>query len=76
MRYTRTAAARGHGPISSEDRAGPDRALHDELPGGAWLVGRVTGQEFAKGKPHPLVDEETFSRSLGSPARREAYGVV
>ena len=25
--------------------------VHDELAGDAWLVGRVTGQEFAKGKP-------------------------
>jgi hypothetical protein len=27
--------------------------VHDELAGDAWLVGRVTGQEFAKGKPYP-----------------------
>jgi len=25
--------------------------VHDQLAGDAWLVGRVTGQEFAKGKP-------------------------
>src|SRR3984893_7902347 len=25
--------------------------VHDELAGDAWLVGRVTGQEFAKGEP-------------------------
>ena len=28
--------------------------VHDELAGDAWLVGRVTGQEFAKGKPYPV----------------------
>jgi riboflavin biosynthesis pyrimidine reductase len=27
--------------------------IHDELSGDAWLIGRVTGSEFAKGKPYP-----------------------
>ena len=41
--------------------------VHDELAGDAWLVGRVTGQEFAKGKPYPCVDEgEPFRASPGS----------
>lgn len=26
--------------------------VHDQLAGDAWLVGRVTGQEFAKGEPY------------------------
>jgi len=30
--------------------ANPFERLHDELGGDAWLIGRVTGQEFAKGK--------------------------
>jgi riboflavin biosynthesis pyrimidine reductase len=35
--------------------------VHDELAGDAWLIGRVTGQEFAKGKPYPE-SKETFPR--------------
>jgi riboflavin biosynthesis pyrimidine reductase len=51
--------------------------VHDELAGDAWLVGRVTGQEFAKGKPYPVSTKETFPREAWF-ARRDAktYGVV
>lgn len=56
--------------------------VHDELGGDAWLVGRVTGQEFAKGKPYPASSTETFPRQPWF-ARRDAqdpaikaYGVV
>ena len=51
--------------------------LHDELAGDAWLVGRVTGQEFAKGKSYPASSQETFPRQSWF-ARRDAkaYGVV
>src|SRR5262245_18288053 len=51
--------------------------VHDELAGDAWLVGRVTGQEFAKGKPYPASTTETFPRQPWF-ARRDAkaYGVV
>jgi riboflavin biosynthesis pyrimidine reductase len=56
--------------------------VHDELAGDAWLVGRVTGQEFAKGKPYPASSSETFPREAWL-ARRDvtssgvkAYGVV
>jgi len=51
--------------------------VHDELAGDAWLVGRVTGQEFAKGKPYPASTKETFPREPWF-ARRDAkvYGVV
>jgi riboflavin biosynthesis pyrimidine reductase len=51
--------------------------LHDELGGDAWLIGRVTGQEFAKGKPYPVVTDQSFPRENWF-ARREtqAYGVV
>jgi riboflavin biosynthesis pyrimidine reductase len=50
--------------------------LHDDLAGNAWLVGRVTGQEFAKGKPYPT-SKEAFPREPWF-ARRDAkaYGVV
>jgi riboflavin biosynthesis pyrimidine reductase len=51
--------------------------VHDELEGDAWLVGRVTGQEFAKGKPYAAATTEVFPREPWF-ARRDAkaYGVV
>jgi riboflavin biosynthesis pyrimidine reductase len=51
--------------------------LHEELGGDAWLVGRVTGQEYAKGKAYPARAHETFPRDAWF-ARRDAkaYGVV
>jgi riboflavin biosynthesis pyrimidine reductase len=51
--------------------------VHDELAGDAWLVGRVTGQEFARGKPYPEPTKESFPRDAWF-ARRgaKAYGVV
>ncbi|MDE5462685.1 dihydrofolate reductase family protein [Bradyrhizobium sp. CSS354] len=50
--------------------------IHDELGGDAWVIGRVTGSEFAKGKPYPTVDAK-FPRENWF-ARRDAktYGVV
>ena len=51
--------------------------VHDELDGDAWLIGRVTGQEFAKGTAYPVTTAEHFPRTNWI-ARRdaEAYGVV
>jgi riboflavin biosynthesis pyrimidine reductase len=51
--------------------------IHDELGGDAWLIGRVTGSEFAKGKPYPASTKATFPREPWF-ARRDAkaYGVV
>ena len=51
--------------------------LHDELGGDAWLIGRVTGQEFAKGNGYAATTNETFPREVWF-ARRDAkaYGVV
>jgi riboflavin biosynthesis pyrimidine reductase len=51
--------------------------LHDELAGDAWLIGRVTGQEFAKGSAYSATTGETFPRQAWF-ARRgaKAYGVV
>jgi riboflavin biosynthesis pyrimidine reductase len=51
--------------------------LHDELGCDAWIIGRVTGQEFAKGKAYtrqatqPLPRENYFARKDA-----KAYGVV
>ena len=60
-------------------RAGTEwfETIHDEIGGDAWVIGRVTGSEFAKGKPYP----ETAAKNLPRDnwfARRDAkvYGVV
>lgn len=51
--------------------------VHDELGGDAWLIGRVTGQEFAKGKPYPTVTQGSFPREPWFANRdAKAYGVV
>ncbi|WP_213285514.1 dihydrofolate reductase family protein [Bradyrhizobium sp. sGM-13] len=51
--------------------------VHDELAGDAWLIGRVTGQEFAKGKPYPAATKETFPRKPWFAGRdAKTYGVV
>ena len=51
--------------------------VHDQLGSDAWLIGRVTGQEFAKGTAYPATTTERFPRTNWI-ARRdaEAYGVV
>ncbi|WP_439614037.1 dihydrofolate reductase family protein [Reyranella sp.] len=46
--------------------------LHDQMGGGSWLCGRVTAQEFAKGKePHYPDADRTFPRENWF-AQREA----
>lgn len=51
--------------------------LHDRLGGDAWLVGRVTGQEYAKVNAYPDCADQTYPREPWF-ARRDApaYGVV
>ncbi|WP_316183253.1 RibD family protein [Bradyrhizobium sp. SZCCHNRI1009] len=51
--------------------------VHDQLGGDAWLIGRVTGQEFAKGSAYPAETTERFPRTHWI-ARRgaKAYGIV
>jgi len=51
--------------------------LHDRLAVDAWLVGRVTGAEYAKANAYPARAGETFPREPWF-ARRDAvaYGVV
>jgi riboflavin biosynthesis pyrimidine reductase len=60
------------------DGGGLYERLHEEIGGDAWLVGRVTGQEFAKRRePYPADTGKTFPREPWF-ARRDAaaYGVV
>lgn len=50
--------------------------LHDRIGGDAWIVGRVTGQEFAHGDRYPDTDE-TFPRENWFATREaQAFGVV
>ena len=57
--------------------AGLFERLHEKLGGDAWLVGRVTGQEFAKGEAYPDHTDQTYPRQPWF-ARRDAdaHGVV
>ncbi|WP_152046975.1 dihydrofolate reductase family protein [Aureimonas psammosilenae] len=52
--------------------------IHDKLGGDAWVVGRVTGQEFAKrSEPYPKGEGVGFAREDHLPKRgADAYGVV
>jgi riboflavin biosynthesis pyrimidine reductase len=51
--------------------------LHEQLGGDAWLIGRVTGQEFAKAAPYHAHADRIYPRT-SSLVRRDAgvYGVV
>jgi riboflavin biosynthesis pyrimidine reductase len=51
--------------------------LHDRLGGGSWLIGRVTGSEYAKAESYPDRTEQTYERKPWF-ARRDAaaYGVA
>src|SRR3954454_14348936 len=51
--------------------------IHDELGGDAWVIGRVTGSEFAKREPYPATTDAKFPRENWF-ARRDAktFGVV
>lgn len=57
--------------------AGLFERLHDELGGGSWLIGRVTGSEYAKADAYPERAEQTYPRAPWF-ARRDAaaYGIV
>lgn len=51
--------------------------IHDRLGGGSWIVGRVTGQEFAKGEAYPTQTDQSFPRESWLPQRdAAAYAVV
>jgi riboflavin biosynthesis pyrimidine reductase len=51
--------------------------IHDQLAGDAWLVGRVTGQEFAKRDAYPAEATQTWPRTPWLSKRdADAYGVV
>lgn len=66
------------------DRWHPDDAIdprhferiHRELAGDAWLVGRVTGEEFAWGASYPTQAGERFPRTTWIARRADSYAVI
>src|SRR5947208_5715827 len=42
--------------------AGLFERLHEELGGGSWLIGRVTGSEYAKAEAYPDHPDQTYPR--------------
>jgi riboflavin biosynthesis pyrimidine reductase len=51
--------------------------LHVRLGGGSWIVGRVTGQEFAKGDTYPEQADGPIARTTWLPnTEADAYGIV
>ncbi len=51
--------------------------LHVRLGGGSWIVGRVTGQEFAKGDTYPEQTDGPIARTTWLPNKEaDAYGIV
>jgi len=50
--------------------------VHEKLAGDAWLVGRVTGQEFAKGTAYPSTTERFPRESWIARRDAKAYGLV
>ena len=51
--------------------------LHEQLGGGSWLIGRVTGSEYAKAESYPGHTDQTYPREPWL-ARRDAtaYGIA
>jgi hypothetical protein len=51
--------------------------LHEQLGGGSWLIGRVTGSEYARAKAYPDHTDQAFPREPWF-ARRDAaaYGIA
>ncbi|HTW51698.1 MAG TPA: tyrosine-type recombinase/integrase [Stellaceae bacterium] len=63
-------------PAANRD-AGLFERIHQELGNGSWLIGRVTGSEYAKAKAYPAYIGETFPREPWF-VRRDAaaYGIA
>jgi riboflavin biosynthesis pyrimidine reductase len=56
--------------------AGLFERLHEQLGGGSWLIGRVTGSEYAKAESYPDHADQTFSREPWIARRHAAYGIA
>jgi riboflavin biosynthesis pyrimidine reductase len=66
----------------SENRmAGLFERIHEELGGGSWLIGRVTGSEYAKAEAYPRHTAQTYPREPWFAQRfplgdAKAYGIA
>jgi riboflavin biosynthesis pyrimidine reductase len=61
--------------------AGLFERLHEKLGGGSWLIGRVTGSEYAKASAYPDRTDQTFPREPWfaqhfAPGAAAAYGIA
>jgi riboflavin biosynthesis pyrimidine reductase len=57
--------------------AGLFERLHEQLGGGSWLIGRVTGSEYAKAKSYPDRIDQTYPREPWFAGRNApAYGIA
>jgi len=57
--------------------AGLFERLHEELGGGSWLIGRVTGSEYARADSYPDHTDRTYPREPWLTRRdAAAYGIV
>ena len=55
--------------------------LHEQLGGGSWLIGRVTGSEYAKAEAYPITLTRPIRGNPGSPGampmpRADCLGTV
>src|SRR6202007_1892488 len=57
--------------------AGLFQRIHEQLGGGSWLIGRVTGSEYAKADAYPDRTDQTYPREPWF-AKRDAaaYGIA
>jgi len=57
--------------------AGLFERIHEQLGGGSWLIGRVTGSEYARAKAYPADTDQSFPRETWL-ARGDAgaYGIA
>jgi len=62
----------------SENRmTGLFERIHEELGGGSWLIGRVTGSEYAKAAAYPDHTNRTYPREAWFGRRdAKAYGIA
>jgi riboflavin biosynthesis pyrimidine reductase len=57
--------------------AGLFERIHEELGGGSWLIGRVTGSEYARAAAYPHHTEQTYPRQpLFARRDAKAYGIA
>lgn len=66
------------GHWSPDDAIGPGlfERIDRELGGDAWLAGRVTGEELARGTSYPASPHETSPRTTWIARRAGSYAVI